>query len=199
MPAHPVTPPFALHVCCAPCLITASAAMLAGAGLGPAKLFFYNPNIHPLLEFRRRTKALLVYLERHPAQAVIEDEYGLRTFLTTVGQAPRPERCRLCYLLRLERTARFARAEGLPAFTTTLLASREQDRAAVADAGRQAGRKFGVTFLDEDLRSVVPAEAAFRGIYRQQYCGCVFSEEERWRDGTKHLYRGGAADDEGTG
>ena len=187
----------ALHVCCAPCFATAQATLRAGAAATPpvSGIIFYNPNIHPLLEFRRRVKALRVYLERDPISAEIDDTYGLREFLDQVfsigGEAPgRRDRCYRCYLLRLGHTARLAAGKGFGEFSTTLLASREQDRDLVAEAGREAARRNGVKFVEADLRAVLPEEKMLRGIYKQQYCGCIFSEEERYRDTNKHIYMG---------
>ncbi len=182
-----------LHTCCAPCLGAARATLLGNpSGTLPpvAGIFFYNPNIHPLLEFRRRVKALRVYLERDRLVAEIDDDYGLDLYLREVyrPELPRPERCRRCYALRLGRTAREAAEKGLSGFTTTLLASREQDRDLVTEEGRRAAAAAGVEFYEADLRQVLPDEKMMRGIYKQQYCGCVFSEEERFRPTAKHLY-----------
>lgn len=181
-----------LHVCCAPCFAAARSTLADAGGLFPtlAKAFFYNPNIHPLLEFRRRVKALRVYLERDSVPAEIDDEYGIAHFLRLVpwrGRSAR-ERCAGCYRARLEKSAERCREAGLAGFTSTLLASREQDRDLVAEIGREAGKKFGVSFFEGDLRRVLPDEKMLRGIYKQQYCGCVFSEEERFRNTAKHLY-----------
>ncbi len=181
-----------LHVCCAPCYATAQATRRGGMVQGlpeVAGIFFYNPNIHPLLEFRRRVKALRLYLERDPLRAEIDDAYGLPVFLaqTAWKEGPR-ERCRSCYRLRLARTAAVAKVNGLEGFSTTLLASREQDRDAVAEAGREAAASAGVRFFEADLRQLLPDDKMLRGIYKQQYCGCVFSEEERFRPTAKHLY-----------
>lgn len=186
-----------LHVCCAPCLAAAMATFRAreGGAFPPVSgIVFYNPNIHPLLEFRRRLKALRVYLERDPLSAEIDDRYGLGVYLARIldrdGQPPeRRERCYRCYSLRLEHAAGVAAAAGLPALSTTLLASREQDRDLVAEAGRKAAEKFGLEFVVGNLRRFLPEERMMRGIYKQQYCGCIFSEEERYRDTNKHLYR----------
>ena len=182
-----------LHVCCGPCLATARATLKNPEHTGDIppidRIFFYNPNIHPLLEFRRRNKALRVYLERDPLKAEIDDSYGLAIYLDQVDwRAGRQERCRSCYAMRLAKTAEMARRFGLPAFTTTLLASREQDRDLVAEVGREMARKHGVEFLIADLRRFLPDEKTMRGIYKQQYCGCIFSEEERYRTTGKHLY-----------
>lgn len=183
-----------LHVCCAPCLATALATIRGEAGLPQGlppihSIFFYNPNIQPLLEFRRRVKALRLYLERDPLAAEIDDRYGLSPYLGTVNwRGERRERCRDCYRMRLGKTAERAGALGLEGFTTTLLASREQDRDLVREIGEKAAAENGVRFVVADLRRLLPDEKALRGIYKQQYCGCVFSEEERYRDTAKHLY-----------
>ncbi|MDR1745214.1 MAG: epoxyqueuosine reductase QueH [Planctomycetota bacterium] len=188
-----------LHVCCAPCLATALATLEGSVHLALppiAGVFFYNPNIHPLLEFRRRTKALRLYLEREPLSAEIDDEYGLPRYLETVNwRGGRAERCAGCYAMRLGKTAERAKALGLEGFTTTLLASREQDRDCVREVGERAAKRCGVRFFTADLRQLLPDEKRLRGIYKQQYCGCVFSEEERYRETAKHLYRPGGTRD----
>lgn len=185
-----------LHVCCAPCLATALETLRRDTGAGfpaIAGIIFYNPNIHPLLEFRRRVKALRVYLERDPVSSEIDENYGLRDYLARIAGsgtdgADTRERCRRCYTLRLSRTAERAKALGFQAFSTTLLASREQDRDLVAQAGRAAADQHELRFVEGDLRRFLPDEKKLRGIYKQQYCGCIFSEEERYRNTNKHLY-----------
>jgi predicted adenine nucleotide alpha hydrolase (AANH) superfamily ATPase len=195
----------ALHACCAPCLATALETLRQGepgALPGVGGIIFFNPNIHPLLEFRRRVKALRLYLERDPLQAEIDDTYGLPAYLAAVlnadGSLPdRRERCRRCYVHRLGKAAELAKGLGYGAFSSTLLASREQDRELVAEAGAEAGEVCGIEFVVADLRKVLPPEKLMRGIYRQQYCGCIFSEEERYRNTNKHVYRpGGSGDDD---
>lgn len=188
-----------LHVCCAPCLAAALETVRRDVAVPSpplAGIFFYNPNIHPLLEFRRRQKALHLYLERDPVPAEIVGEYGLRLFLNLVAgpggmPADRRDRCYKCYALRLGWTAARCVALDIPAFSTTLLASREQDRDLVAEAGREAAGKTGLEFVVRDFRKFPPTEKALRGIYKQQYCGCIFSEEERYGNTNKHLYRPG--------
>jgi predicted adenine nucleotide alpha hydrolase (AANH) superfamily ATPase len=86
-----------------------------------------------------------------------------------------------------------AEAKGAGAFSTTLLASREQDRDLVALAGKEAGEREGLRFVSMDLRQLPAPEKLLRGIYKQQYCGCIFSEEERYRNTNKHMYRPGGA------
>lgn len=195
----------ALHVCCGPCLAAARETLRRDEGnaFPPiGRIIFYNPNIHPLLEFRRRVKALSLYLERDPLPAEIDDTYGLSDYLARViGDAAKPlkrrDRCYRCYLFRLEKTAELARMGGFEAISTTLLASREQDRDLVAQAGREAARRLGLEFLEADLRKYLPPDKIMRGIYKQQYCGCIFSEEERFRGTTKHIYYPGGKRPEG--
>ncbi len=198
----------ALHVCCAPCFAAARETLRQTGGTDGAEprdvggILFFNPNIHPLLEFRRRVKALRVYLERDPVPAEIDEKYGLREYLAAVSEgtgsvAEGRERCRRCYALRLGKTAKWAAENGFDAFSSTLLASREQDRDLVAEAGEEAGKQCGIAFVKADLRKYLPPEKLMRGIYKQQYCGCVFSEEERYRNTNKHIHRPGGAERDG--
>lgn len=181
-----------LHICCAPCLATAQATIDSETEIhfpAVSQLLFYNPNIHPLLEFRRRVKALRVYLERNPAKAEIDDDYGLEYFLTKIpwNESPR-NRCKACYQMRLGYAAQFCKQTGAEGFSSTLLASREQDRTLVAKIGHEEAEKSGVTFFEGDLRRIIPNERILRGIYKQQYCGCIFSEKERYINTAKHVY-----------
>jgi predicted adenine nucleotide alpha hydrolase (AANH) superfamily ATPase len=155
--------------------------------------FFHNPNIHPLLEFRRRLKAVQVLAEQERFALVACDEYGLETFLDALGpQRSAPERCRICYKLRLDATAGHAARGGFPVFTSTLLVSPQQDREAICQLGHDAAERHGVAFDDTDHRARHKLGLEFarrRQLYRQQYCGCIFSEYDRYRDTTRHLYR----------
>lgn len=178
-----------LHVCCAPCL---AGTLDAFTGRGDVLSYFYNPNIHPLLEFRKRLKALDVYADREHLSVEADRSYGLVRFLELVG--PRGAgRCPACYRERLGRTARFAADHGADAFSTTLLASTHQKHDAVRAAGEQAAADTGVRFLYQDLRGRAERgrEIARKlSLYRQQYCGCVFSEYERYKDTNVEVYRG---------
>lgn len=183
--------PILVHACCAPCLC-ALLEPLAQRGLAPT-VYFYNPNIHPFIEFRRRMKAVQVLADQTRIPLVVDDAYGLAAFLDATGQAREaPERCRVCYTMRLGATARHAADHGFPAFTTTLLASPQQDRGTLCTLGHAAADRHGVRFDDTDWRGRHDAgleEASRRQLYRQQYCGCIFSEHERYRDTARHLYQ----------
>ena len=181
------------HVCCASCWLACAPAwdrLVSPAGRWEA--FFVNPNIHPLLEFRRRLKAVQVLAAQRHWPLRVEVRYGLWEFLEHVdwrGEA----RCADCYRLRLQAAAEAARDRGFDHFTTTLLASTQQSHEAVRRAGAEVAGEVGVEFLAEDWRPLAQRaheEARRRSLYRQQYCGCIFSEYERYRDTRLHLYRG---------
>lgn len=153
---------------------------------------FYNPNVHPLIEFRRRLKAQRVLQERLPIAVIYVEEYGLREFLEAVDWRG-GGRCEDCYRLRLSRTARKAADRGMDAMTTTLLSSRHQDHQLIRRVGEECAEQAGVEFLYRNWRPL--AEESHRraqkmNLYLQSYCGCIFSECERYRETSRHLYRG---------
>jgi hypothetical protein len=173
-----------LHVCCANCLSDVARAL--GGGGKEIVLHFANPNIHPLVEFRRRRKSVRLLAEELGLD-LLEEPYGLREFLAAVGERTRVEdgRCRACYAMRLGAAAAKAREIGTDDFTTTLLVSHHQERDALLEAGEEAARRHGVPFEAPDLRGLFGKDSArprHLKLYRQGYCGCVFSEEERFRD-----------------
>jgi len=181
-----------LHICCAACAIE-PVEQLEREGHEVTGCFC-NPNIHPFIEFRRRMKALKVLQEHIRLPVVYEEDYGLSEWLGSVRWAgPRPQRCADCYRLRLARTAQRAAEGGFPAFATTLLSSTHQDHRVIRSVGAECARAHGVQFLAEDWRPL--AELGHRRarqmrLYMQSYCGCVFSEWERFRDTGRHVYRG---------
>ena len=176
------------HVCCAPCYVGVYPELARAAR--KAEGFFYNPNIHPLLEFRRRLKSTKVLAEQMKIDIHCDEEYGLREFLR-MAVNHEDERCPLCYQMRLRRTAEHAKEHGFDAFTTTLLISTHQKHDVIAKIGRKVGDETGVEFYYRDFRRLADdahREAKRRHLYLQQYCGCVYSEEERYKDTTKHIY-----------
>ena len=115
---------------------------------------------------------------------VIFTEYDMENFFKTIGpNIEAPSRCRICWKMRLEETARYAKKEGFEAFTTTLLVSPYQERRAIMEIGSELSAEFGVKFLDNDFRDGFRAAQQFareHNMYRQKYCGCIFSEKERF-------------------
>lgn len=190
-----------LHVCCALCASKAITALRREAesagGAGPEiTLFWMNPNIHPLIEWRRRLKAVRMLAEREGLALVEDGEggdsgYGLTAFCRAIrGNEERPARCGICYALRMEATARRAAAEGFDAFSTTLLTSPQQDHARLKAAAEAASARHRVAFAYRDWRSEPENRKMTAMLYRQQYCGCVWSEFDRYAPTKLHVWEG---------
>jgi predicted adenine nucleotide alpha hydrolase (AANH) superfamily ATPase len=144
---------------------------------------FVNPNIHPYVEFEKRREAARQAAAMHDIEMRFEDGYGLVEFIrAVVGRET--ERCPVCYELRLSRVAELAKEGGYDAFTTSMLVSTHQDHEAIRLAAEAAAAAHGVEFLYRDFRPFVMegvAASKDAGLYRQQYCGCIYSEWERYR------------------
>ncbi|MGC8873049.1 MAG: epoxyqueuosine reductase QueH [Chloroflexia bacterium] len=175
-----------LHVCCGPCA-TYPVQQLRAEGFA-VTAFWYNPNVHPYTEHERRREALQKLAEAIQLPVLEEEGYDLVAFLRAVcGRESLGERCAICYWLRLERTARAAHEGGFDAFSTTLLVSIHQDEAAIRAAAEEAARAYGVPFHYERFRRGWSERGRLTkayGLYRQDYCGCVYSEWERHRPRT---------------
>lgn len=171
-----------VHVCCAGCYVGALRA-LREEGV-EAEGFFANPNIHPFREFRKRVRALEVYLECDPVPTEIDRRYGLKEFVEEIYRPVRLDRCAACYEARLRSTAARALERGFDGFTTTLLISPHQYHDVIREVGERVGAEVGVGFVYRDFRPFfkwAQAETRRRQLYRQQYCGCCFSEYERYK------------------
>ncbi len=169
-----------LHACCAPCSLSCIGP-LREEGIEPVA-FWYNPNIHPWKEYEARRDCLLVYAPTIGMEVRVLEEYGLREFVRHVAEDI-AGRCAYCYEHRLETAARYAAENGFSAFTTTLLASTYQQHDNIAAAAKRFGEQYGVQFLYRDFRPNFRAgnqRARELGFYMQKYCGCVFSEEDRY-------------------
>lgn len=168
-----------IHTCCAPCLVK-TAEVFSEEGYLP-HIFWFNPNIHPYREYLRRREALFQYLQGRDYPFHDEDLYDLKKFLTAVDCGE--ERCFGCYRLRLTRTAEKASELSIHAFSTTLLISPHQNREQIIRVGERAADDAGVEFVHSDLRPHFregQADARKLGLYLQPYCGCIFSEYERY-------------------
>lgn len=202
-------PGMLLHVCCGPCLSGTLEGFTEFLQSPRKGLFWFNPNIHPYLEYKFRLEsfqkmASIVNCEVHYSNA----GYGLNTFLAglqskdiriprilptaEIIQADsefRQERCAFCYEYRLGETARSAAELGYDSFSTTLLISPYQDQNAIERIGTVNAEKYGVGFIFRDLRPFYPKiriNADRYELYRQKYCGCIFSEHERYAGSKKH-------------
>jgi len=171
-----------LHICCGPC---GSGAIPFWKDLGVSVLgFFFNPNIHPLLEFRRRLSAAKEAAQYNLVPLLVDESYDPQAWFQAIASGDEG-RCDRCIAMRLERAAHEAAVQGCTVFSTSLSISPWQDHEAIKTCGEEAGRKHGVLFAYEDLR---PRYGLSRdmsrrlGLYRQRYCGCLVSEWERYRE-----------------
>jgi len=172
-----------LHICCGPCA-TATLDHWWGGGIEVTGLF-HNPNIQPLLEFRRRLTGVRDLADSRRL-AVVEDlTYDPAAWFEEIVGSDVAGRCARCIASRLRVTAREAAASGFATFSTTLAISPWQDHDAIRAGGASAEQEYGVEFLYHDLRPAYPDSrraAREEGLYRQKYCGCLISEWERYRE-----------------
>lgn len=169
-----------LHICCAPCanmcIDTLRADGFAVTG------FWYNPNIHPFTEYRSRRNCLREYAQTIDLQLIERNDYGLRPFVREVA-SDIEHRCVKCYEMRLYAAAQTAVENGFDSFTSSLFISPYQKHDLMREVAERAADEYGVQFLYRDFRPYFKegqARARELGFYMQKYCGCVFSEEERY-------------------
>ena len=169
-----------LHICCAPCLIY-PLEVLRSKDLEVTGLF-YNPNIHSVLEYNERKKAINVL---NPGIEMVYPDYFPEDFFRAVNLKEEfPIRCAICWKQRLAKTAALARDKGFKYFSTTLLVSPYQDHDLLKNIGNDIAKDIGVDFYYTDFRpgyKKAREEARLKGIYMQKYCGCIYSEQERFK------------------
>ncbi|MBN1902564.1 epoxyqueuosine reductase QueH [Candidatus Sumerlaeota bacterium] len=171
-----------LHACCAPCLLFPFRSLVE-SGYEPV-VYFYNPNIMPYREFRKRLSSVKEYCGSHVIPMILDEQYSLERMLRLYLDRGNSPRCLVCYKERLHKTAALAVEKGFDAFTTTLSVSPYQNHNLIREAGENASRAFNVPFLYQDWTSgfkIAHEEAKRENLYLQSYCGCIFSEEERYR------------------
>lgn len=169
-----------LHICCAPCanmcIETLRESNVDVTG------YWYNPNIHPFTEYRSRRNTLRDYAASIDLPLVEQNDYGIRPFVRAVCDDI-AGRCVKCYDMRFRKTAQYAAEHGFDAFTSSLFISPYQNHDLMRQVAEQAAAEFGVEFLYRDFRPYFRAgqdRARELGFYMQKYCGCIFSEEERY-------------------
>ena len=172
-----------LHMCCGPCSCY-PVKVLREQGIEPIG-YFFNPNIHPYKEWDMRLKAAEEFAARSEMKIITDKHYMLRDFLRRALAAEQVEngRCRMCYTWRLEETARYAAENGFDAFTSTLFYSIYQQHDLMKETAEHFAKVYGVKFHYEDFRPGWQEGidmSVEMGLYRQPYCGCIFSEEERY-------------------
>ena len=168
-----------LHACCGPCsMYPVDFLKESGRELD---LFWFNPNIHPQFEWNRRLENLQKAADHYGVKLIAEGECREDYWKSGEYLNEFNTRCLMCYDVRLDAAAKFASENGYDAFSTTLLVSPYQNHEAIIDAGKRKSEKYHIDFEYHDFRE------GFRkgqnmardiGLYRQKYCGCIFSLDE---------------------
>lgn len=180
-----------LHICCAPCTVY-PIKVLRSDGHDICGLF-YNPNIHPYREYKQRLDTLKTYADRDKLNIMCPEEYNIESFLRNIAFREK-DRCRYCYFERLNYTALRAKEGNFSGFTTTLLYSKYQDHEIIKNIGKNVALEHKISFYYQDFRvgwqEGIKISKAM-GLYRQPYCGCIYSEKERFysikRSVRKHI------------
>jgi len=169
-----------LHICCAPCSIF-PVRVLREKDM-EVMGYFYTHNIHPYTECIKRQETLKTYADHIDLSVIYEKGYDLEEFLRNVAFRE-ADRCEYCYHARLTATSLMARRGKFDAFTSTLLYSKFQKHERIKILGQSIGKSVGVPFYYEDFRvgwKEGMDESKALDLYRQQYCGCIYSEKERY-------------------
>ena len=174
-----------LHACCAPC---SSYVLEYLSGYFDISLFYYNPNISPYLEYEKRIGEVKRLVREMPLQSqanVIDGKYEPERFFDMAkGLEAMPEggeRCFGCYRIRMEEAAKTALEKGFDFFTTTLSISPHKNADKLNEIGQELEREYGVKYLYADFKKKDGYKRSIQlsreyGLYRQNYCGCVYSK-----------------------
>ncbi len=180
------TPSLLLHSCCAPC---SSYVIEYLSSLFSITVFFYNPNIHPQEEYKKRLAELVSFVKSFPAKnriKFIEGPYEPELFFQkTKGlelEKEGGERCQKCFELRLEKTAQEALRFNFPYFTTTLTISPQKNAKIINQLGYDIALAYNLQYLFSDFKKRGGFQRSIElsniyQLYRQKYCGCIFSKK----------------------
>jgi len=169
-----------LHTCCAPCTIY-PLKVLKEQGLDVMG-YFYRHNIHPLSECIKRENTLKEFADKEKLKMIWQSSYDMEEFLRKASFRE-SKRCTICYYDRLKAAVMIAKKGKFDYFSTTLLYSKFQRHEEIKDIGISLGKQYGIPFFYDDFREGWKygiEESKNMGMYRQQYCGCIFSEKERY-------------------
>lgn len=163
-----------VHVCCGPCAVFPLWELKSKEI--ELEAYFYNPNIHPIDEFHKRMENAQKLCDIYSIKLHKSDNFLQEKWEAFSGEEA--ERCNMCYTVRLDEVARFAKEKGFDAFTTTLLVSPYQKHELIYELGKKIGEKYGIEFYYEDFRPGFregQSKAKELGLYRQKFCGCIIS------------------------
>ena len=170
-----------LHACCGPCSCYPTEQLRAEGY--EFDILYYNPNIHPYQEFKHRLSTLREFCDKKQVKLIINKTYNLEECVRGMLDEP-TVRCAFCYRMRLFYAAQFAKEHGYDAFSTTLLVSPYQKHELIRTTAEEAAARYHIPFYYEDFRTGYQRGVDISlemGLYRQQYCGCVFSERDRYQ------------------
>jgi len=156
-----------LHACCADCLLKIA------DGETKTTAYFYNPNIHPRSEYQSRLAAIRKVTEEEKIDLSVPDWRPKEYFEAVKNNK---SRCKNCWKLRMERTAKEAKSKGFTGFSTTLLASQYQNQKIIEKIGQEMAEKYEIKFW---VPKEIKRELKTSGFYKQFFCGCVYSLRER--------------------
>lgn len=172
------------HACCGPCL----SGIVDGLNEFKSEeievtAFYFNPFIHPYLEYELRKTSFERYCSQKNIDYCVEDAYDINGIY--IAENSSDNRCKVCYSARLDKTAKIAKEKGFSAYSTTLLISPYQDHELLIELGEKFAQKNEIDFYYHDFREFFhrsKVSAKTYNLYKQQYCGCIFSEYERYSD-----------------
>lgn len=176
-------PKVLLHSCCAPCVMVPIERLKTDYEI---TCFFYNPNIHPAEEYLKRLAEIQNLTKKLDIQ-IITPEYDAEHWFDLVKELEdEPEggaRCKICFQMRLQETARYASQHRFDLFTTTLTLSPHKNAMLINELGRELGKQFQIGFLAENFKKKDGFKRSRElsdkhDLYRQNYCGCIFSRRE---------------------
>jgi predicted adenine nucleotide alpha hydrolase (AANH) superfamily ATPase len=181
-----IKPKLLLHACCGPC---SSYVVEYLSNYFDITIYYYNPNIYPELEFNRRLDELNKFINCFNDKIkVIEEKYNPAEFYNSIKGlehlGEKSERCYNCYKLRMNRAALYAKKNNFDYFTTTLSISPYKNADWINEIGNKLENKIGIKYLYSDFKKKNGYKRSLElsreyGLYRQEYCGCVYSKQER--------------------
>jgi epoxyqueuosine reductase len=169
-----------VHICCAPCFAAPYYYLKKKFDIHG---FWFNPNIHPYLEYKNRMEEVEKFAKNEKFPIIFKDEYKLKDFLRKASFREN-NRCQFCYYDRLKYAAIIAKKGNFDFFTTSLLYSKFQNHELVREIGESLAKEYKIKFYYEDFREYWKEGIQIskeKKMYRQQYCGCIFSEEDRYK------------------
>lgn len=190
-----------IHACCAPCLVAVyddTIKNMTNMGIDEFDVIWHNTNIHPKIEYEKRKETFISYVNSMGKTPIMIDEYNMNKFISDVVNLDKTKykmRCEYCYVSRLEKVFEYAKENGYTHVTTTLLISPFQKHDVIKKVCESLAKKYDVIFLYKDYRPLFEEgqkKAKELGIYRQKYCGCVYSiDESGYRVDVKKKIRNG--------